>query len=155
MREICVKRMFVLIESESPGRTTTMPTFFSLLPTLISVIRVQHARTCHSVAAILSLSSLTAFFLASLPSVCLVSDAKLKFSIEPKSTDSSYNQWVDAMRMVVRLPGGIPPEFRKKVSVCRASPCPCPIQLSDLSSAIQKKGKCEPDQAKTKSRTSP
>lgn len=46
----------------------------------------------------------------------LESDAKLRFSIEAKTaTDSSYKQWVDAMRMVVRLPGGIPPEFRRKV----------------------------------------
>lgn len=45
------------------------------------------------------------------------SDAKLRFTIEAKTaTDSSYKQWVDAMRMVVRLPGGIPPEFRRKVS---------------------------------------
>lgn len=29
---------------------------------------------------------------------------------------SGFQQWHDAMRMVARLPGGVPPEFRRKVS---------------------------------------
>lgn len=28
---------------------------------------------------------------------------------------SDFNQWLHAMKMVARLPGGMPPEFRKKV----------------------------------------
>lgn len=71
-------------------------------------------------------------------------DSKLKFSLDPGSNDNSrggsldiedrdidnndpdavkkrkesaagFQEWQDAMRMVVRLPGRIPPEFRKKV----------------------------------------
>ena len=35
---------------------------------------------------------------------------------QPSSGDSSgFQQWHDAMRMVARLPGGVPPEFRRKV----------------------------------------
>lgn len=29
---------------------------------------------------------------------------------------SDYKQWLHAMKLVARLPGGIPPEFRRKVS---------------------------------------
>lgn len=29
---------------------------------------------------------------------------------------SDYNQWLHAMKLVARLPGGTPPEFRRKVS---------------------------------------
>jgi len=28
---------------------------------------------------------------------------------------SDYNQWLHAMKLVARLPGGTPPEFRRKV----------------------------------------
>lgn len=28
---------------------------------------------------------------------------------------SDFNQWLHAMKMVARLPGGMPPEFRKKL----------------------------------------
>ncbi|XP_053200324.1 TBC1 domain family member 30-like isoform X1 [Panonychus citri] len=42
-------------------------------------------------------------------------DTKMRFSIEPSPGDSGFNQWHDAMRMVARLPGGIPNEFRKKL----------------------------------------
>ncbi|XP_059610232.1 mucin-2 [Phlebotomus argentipes] len=31
------------------------------------------------------------------------------------TTTSDFNQWLHAMKMVARLPGGIPPEFRKKL----------------------------------------
>jgi hypothetical protein len=34
----------------------------------------------------------------------------------PYPGDSGFTQWRDAMKMVARLPGGIPPEFRKRVS---------------------------------------
>ena len=39
-------------------------------------------------------------------------DNKIKRS---SSKEASFTQWQEAMRMVVRLPGGIPAEFRKKV----------------------------------------
>lgn len=32
-----------------------------------------------------------------------------------EETASDYKQWLHAMKLVARLPGGIPPEFRKKV----------------------------------------
>lgn len=32
------------------------------------------------------------------------------------SDSSGFQQWHDAMRMVARLPGGVPPEFRRKVT---------------------------------------
>lgn len=31
---------------------------------------------------------------------------------------SDYKQWLHAMKLVARLPGGIPPEFRRKVRSC-------------------------------------
>lgn len=31
---------------------------------------------------------------------------------------SDFNQWLHAMKMVARLPGGMPIEFRRKVSSC-------------------------------------
>lgn len=31
------------------------------------------------------------------------------------STTSDFTQWLHAMKMVARLPGGMPPEFRKKL----------------------------------------
>jgi len=48
-------------------------------------------------------------------------DTKMRFSVEPPqvqttdSGDSGFQQWHDAMRMVARLPGGVPPEFRRKL----------------------------------------
>ena len=44
-------------------------------------------------------------------------DTKIRFSLEPYAGDPSFNQWKDAMKMVARLPEGVPIEFRKKVSV--------------------------------------
>ncbi len=35
------------------------------------------------------------------------------------SDSSGFQQWHDAMRMVARLPGGVPPEFRRKVRFIR------------------------------------
>lgn len=34
----------------------------------------------------------------------------------PGADASGFRQWHDAMRMVARLPGGVPSEFRRKVS---------------------------------------
>ncbi|XP_076358517.1 uncharacterized protein LOC143251059 isoform X2 [Tachypleus tridentatus] len=42
-------------------------------------------------------------------------DTKIRFSVTPFPGDSGFNQWHDAMRMVARLPGGIPSEFRKRL----------------------------------------
>lgn len=41
----------------------------------------------------------------------------LNFSQADEETSSDYKQWLHAMKLVARLPGGIPPEFRRKVSV--------------------------------------
>lgn len=30
--------------------------------------------------------------------------------------ESDFNQWLHAMKMVSQLPGGMPPDFRRKVS---------------------------------------
>ncbi|XP_036368894.1 uncharacterized protein LOC115223845 isoform X1 [Octopus sinensis] len=43
-------------------------------------------------------------------------DTRIKFSIEPPLVgENAYEQWVDAMKGVARLPLGIPEEFRRKV----------------------------------------
>lgn len=33
------------------------------------------------------------------------------------TNSSDFNQWLHAMKMVARLPGGMPPEFRRKVYI--------------------------------------
>ncbi len=43
-------------------------------------------------------------------------DTRIRFSLEPFPGDPGYVQWKDAMKMVARLPEGVPKEFRKKVS---------------------------------------
>lgn len=40
---------------------------------------------------------------------------RMRFSINPVPTDSGFDQWHSAMRMVAQLPGGIPSEFRRKL----------------------------------------
>lgn len=42
-------------------------------------------------------------------------DTRIRFSVMPCPGDSGFTQWHDAMKMVARLPGGIPPEFRRRV----------------------------------------
>ncbi|XP_021913960.1 uncharacterized protein LOC110827030 isoform X2 [Zootermopsis nevadensis] len=42
-------------------------------------------------------------------------DTRIRFSVMPYPGDSGFTQWRDAMKMVARLPGGIPPEFRKRL----------------------------------------
>ncbi|XP_013384908.1 TBC1 domain family member 30-like isoform X2 [Lingula anatina] len=42
-------------------------------------------------------------------------DSRIKFSLQPLPGDDAYQQWLDAMKAVVRLPMGIPKEFRRKV----------------------------------------
>ncbi|GLV44391.1 uncharacterized protein CBL_10195 [Carabus blaptoides fortunei] len=42
-------------------------------------------------------------------------DTNMRFSPTPVPADSGFGQWRDAMKMVAKLPGGIPPEFRKKL----------------------------------------
>ncbi|KAL3194166.1 hypothetical protein MRX96_016306 [Rhipicephalus microplus] len=43
-------------------------------------------------------------------------DTRMRFSLEPGRGESGFAQWMDATKIVVRLPDGIPAEFRKKVS---------------------------------------
>ena len=42
-------------------------------------------------------------------------DTRIRFSLEPTGGDPGYIQWKDAMKMVARLPEGVPSDFRKKV----------------------------------------
>ncbi len=42
-------------------------------------------------------------------------DTRIRFSLDPAPGDPGYAQWKDAMKMVARLPEGVPVEFRKKV----------------------------------------
>lgn len=37
------------------------------------------------------------------------------FNVNPQAGESGFSQWVSAMKMVAQLPGGIPPEFRKRL----------------------------------------
>ncbi|VEN40619.1 unnamed protein product [Callosobruchus maculatus] len=39
----------------------------------------------------------------------------MRFSIQPAPGDTGFTQWVTAMKMVAQLPGGIPPEFRRRL----------------------------------------
>lgn len=48
-----------------------------------------------------------------------VEDTKMRFSLTPQPGESGFIQWLDAMKMVARLQGGIPPEFRKKAGTER------------------------------------
>ncbi|KAL0277887.1 UNVERIFIED_CONTAM: hypothetical protein PYX00_005010 [Menopon gallinae] len=41
-------------------------------------------------------------------------DMKMKFSLAP-GTETGFSQWLDAMKMVAQLPGGVPSEFRTKL----------------------------------------
>ncbi|EFX76613.1 hypothetical protein DAPPUDRAFT_106861 [Daphnia pulex] len=57
-----------------------------------------------------------------LPSPCSSSSSHQKSSAQNqpdtgcrKPDSSGFQQWHDAMRMVARLPGGVPPEFRRKL----------------------------------------
>ncbi|XP_059484396.1 TBC1 domain family member 30 isoform X2 [Neocloeon triangulifer] len=42
-------------------------------------------------------------------------DARVRFSVVPPPSDSGFVQWRDAMKMVAKMPGGIPPEFRRRL----------------------------------------
>ncbi|XP_034183224.2 uncharacterized protein LOC117605705 isoform X1 [Osmia lignaria lignaria] len=44
-----------------------------------------------------------------------IEDTKMRFSLTPQPGESGFIQWLDAMKMVARLQGGIPPEFRRKL----------------------------------------
>ncbi|XP_053995038.1 uncharacterized protein LOC128885183 isoform X2 [Hylaeus volcanicus] len=44
-----------------------------------------------------------------------VEDTKMRFSLKPQPGESGFVQWLDAMKMVARLQGGIPPKFRKEL----------------------------------------
>ncbi|CAG9829268.1 unnamed protein product [Diabrotica balteata] len=43
------------------------------------------------------------------------SSEDMRFSIQPLPGDTGFSQWVSAMKMVAQLPGGIPPEFRRRL----------------------------------------
>lgn len=43
-------------------------------------------------------------------------DSKLRFSLEPPTIHDGVEEWKRAMRIMARLPGGIPNIFRNKVS---------------------------------------
>lgn len=47
-------------------------------------------------------------------------DTRIRFSLEPSGGDPGFNQWKDAMKMVARLPEGVPVDFRKKVKMMLA-----------------------------------
>jgi hypothetical protein len=42
-------------------------------------------------------------------------DTRIRFSLMPYPGDNGFTQWQVAMRVVARLPGGIPPEFRRRL----------------------------------------
>ncbi|XP_006819036.1 TBC1 domain family member 30-like [Saccoglossus kowalevskii] len=44
----------------------------------------------------------------------------MRFSIEPLPGKNGYQQWYDALKAVVRLPRGIPHEFRRQIWLCLA-----------------------------------
>ncbi|KAG0432809.1 hypothetical protein HPB47_020485, partial [Ixodes persulcatus] len=47
--------------------------------------------------------------------ICLGVDTRMRFSLDPSAGDTGFAQWRDAMKMVARLPEGIPKDFRKKL----------------------------------------
>ena len=44
-------------------------------------------------------------------------DTHTKFSLSPSPGESGFAQWQNGMRMVARLPEGIPVQFRRTVSI--------------------------------------
>lgn len=44
-------------------------------------------------------------------------DTRMRFSLTPQPGESGFIQWLDAMKMVAKLQGGIPAEFRRKVII--------------------------------------
>nr|XP_012216603.1 PREDICTED: LOW QUALITY PROTEIN: uncharacterized protein LOC105668696 [Linepithema humile] len=42
-------------------------------------------------------------------------DTKMRFSLTPQPGESGFIQWLDAMKKVAKLQGGMPPEFRKRL----------------------------------------
>uniref|UniRef100_T1J0F6 TBC1 domain family member 30 n=1 Tax=Strigamia maritima TaxID=126957 RepID=T1J0F6_STRMM len=56
---------------------------------------------------------ITAILQAASPKRCV--DTRMRFSVEPRGGDTGFMQWHDAMKMVARLPGGIPADFRKRL----------------------------------------
>lgn len=45
----------------------------------------------------------------------IITNSMSMANIPTLNTASDFNQWLHAMKMVARLPGGTPPEFRRKV----------------------------------------
>lgn len=48
-------------------------------------------------------------------------DTRIRLHLEPSPGDPGYIQWKDAMKMVARLPEGVPQEFRRKVRESRST----------------------------------
>ncbi|VDN56985.1 unnamed protein product [Dracunculus medinensis] len=46
---------------------------------------------------------------------CLAINSKLRFSLAPSKNNYGYDEWISAMKAVVRLPDGIPANFRKEL----------------------------------------
>ena len=46
----------------------------------------------------------------------------MKFTLNPMPGEAGFIQWKDAMKALSRLPGGVPKEFRKSVSISSISP---------------------------------
>ena len=42
-------------------------------------------------------------------------DAKLRFNLSPSPGNEGFNQWCDALRAIVQLPGGLPACWRKRI----------------------------------------
>lgn len=57
-----------------------------------------------------------------------------------EETISDYIQWLHAMKLVARLPGGVPPEFRRKVKanfiLNKRHITPIPLQLSSSAPVV-------------------
>ncbi|XP_033222408.1 uncharacterized protein LOC117176309 [Belonocnema kinseyi] len=47
-------------------------------------------------------------------------DTRMRFSLAPQAGESGFTQWLDAMKMVAKLPGGIPAEFRSTLWITLA-----------------------------------
>lgn len=43
-------------------------------------------------------------------------DTKMRFNMKPGPGNSDFEQWQSAMKMVARLPDGVPHEFRNTVN---------------------------------------
>uniref|UniRef100_A0A1B6DM75 TBC1 domain family member 30 n=1 Tax=Clastoptera arizonana TaxID=38151 RepID=A0A1B6DM75_9HEMI len=75
------------------------------------LVRHLKRRDCFTVKREMHCDWITAYLQAN--SEKRMEDTRTKFSISPGLGESGFNQWVNGMRMVARLPEGIPHQFRK------------------------------------------